>query len=119
MHKTLDEACNDNILTVQDDSPRGSGSELAAPGRSASCGQSTFPAANIPLTSDGVVTVWFRAFKNYGKSRFRMVVTGALPEACPAKYPSGCPNGPCCTGDDCCVINAGEHPLGILFYHQP
>ena len=88
-------------------------SELAPPGRTARCGQSTFPPASQVLTSDGVVTVTFKSRRNSGKSRFRLMVTGAVPKACPGKWNAqGCPNGPCCSGKDCCIIQAGKEPKG-------
>ena len=110
----LNEACNDNILTVKDDSPKGSGSELESPGRKARCGQSTFPKATELLTSDGVVTVSFKSNSNTGNSRFRLMVTGAIPNSCPAKVPlvGGCPRGPCCQGEDCCTITVGNQSQG-------
>ena len=109
----LDEACNDNILHVEDNSGKGIDSELAPPGRTARCGQSTFPPASQVLTSDGVVTVTFKSRRNSGKSRFRLMVTGAVPKACPGKWNAqGCPNGPCCSGKDCCIIQAGKEPKG-------
>ena len=109
----LDEACNDNILHVEDNSAKGINSELAPPGRTARCGQSTFPPAYQVLTSDGVVTVTFKSRRNSGKSRFRLMVTGAVPKACPGKWNAqGCPNGPCCSGKDCCIIQAGKEPKG-------
>ena len=108
----LNEACNDNILQVEDDSPKEIYSELASPGRTARCGQSTFPAASQVLTSDGVVTVRFRSRRNSGRSRFRLMVTGAVPKVCPGKLTYGCPEGPCCYGKDCCIIQAGKEPKG-------
>ena len=110
----LNEACNDNILRVKDDSSKGSGSKLESPGLTARCGQSTFPPPNQIALSDGVVTVRFKSSRNTGNARFRLIVSGAVPNACPAKISSGCPDGPCCYGEDCCVINAGNEPIGLL-----
>ena len=112
----LNEACNDNILTVTDDSSKESGSKLESPGLTARCGQSTFPPANEVVISEGVVTVRFKSRSNSGNSLFRLEVSGAIPNACPAKVPlvGGCPYGPCCSGEDCCFINVGNLPESML-----
>merc|ERR1711892_1388434 len=81
----LNEACNDNILQVEDDSPKGKNS----------------------------------IFKSPGRSRVRLRVTGGLPASCPGKVTSGCPDGPCCKGKDCCLINAGNTPKEIMSPNFP
>ena len=118
VHMALNEACNDNILTVQDNTPKGSGSPLQSPGLAARCGQSDFPPSDLignHTTSDGVVTVRFKSQRNTGNSLFKLVVTGLIPSACPAKLSTGCPDGPCCTGDNCCKINVGDAPEGKFY----
>ena len=110
----LNEACNDNILQVEDDSPKGKNSVFKSPGLKARCGQSEFPPPNEVLSTDGVLTVRFKSNRNSGRSRFRLRVTGGLPASCPGKVTSGCPDGPCCKGKDCCIINAGNTPKGEL-----
>merc|ERR1712106_951196 len=122
VHMALNEACNDNILTVQDNTPKGSGSPLQSPGLAARCGQSDFPPSDLignHTTSDGVVTVRFKSQRNNGNSLFKLVVTGLVPSACPAKLSTGCPDGPCCTGDNCCKINVGDAPEEIMSPNFP
>merc|ERR1712106_818081 len=115
----LNEACNDNILQVEDDSPKGKKSFFKSAGLKARCGQSEFPPPNEVGSTDGVLTVRFKSNRNSGRSRFRLRVTGGLPASCPGKVTSGCPDGPCCKGKDCCLINAGNTPKEIMSPNFP
>ena len=110
----LNEGCVDNKLTILDDTPENQNSSLKYPGLSAQCGQSSFPPSTRALVSDGVVTVKFLSLNNnHGAVKFRLLLESTGPESCPSNLvPDTCPDGPCCQGEDCCVIHVGTVPKG-------
>ena len=59
----------DNKLTILDDSRAGLNSSLQFPGLSASCGQSSIPDSNNPITSDGTVSLQYLRTSNSGNQR--------------------------------------------------
>ena len=63
---TLEGGCADNKLTILDDSRAGLNSSLQFPGLSASCGQSSIPDSNNPITSDGTVSFQYLRTSNSG-----------------------------------------------------
>ena len=70
--------------------------------------------------SDGAITVKFKSNHNDGSVKFKLRLESTLPE-CPQQFAAnrdaGCPAGPCCQGEDCCVINLGAEDTGknLLF----
>ena len=110
----LNDGCFDNILQVVDDTPTTGRSRLKYPGFSAKCGQNDFgPIYKEWETKAGrTVSVSFKSMKNNGSATFKLEVTANVPKACPASKPSGCPDGPCCVGKDCCIINTAKVAQG-------
>ena len=112
----------DNKLTILDDTPENQNSSLKFPGLSAQCGQSSFPPSSRPLISSGVVTVKFISLNNnHGAVKFRLLFEATAPESCPSNLvPDTCPEGPCCQGEDCCILHVGTVAKGrfdISSYH--
>ena len=123
----LDDGCSDNILNVVDDTPRSSKSRLKNPGLSAKCGQSDFGTVGTKWRSDGdIVTISFKSTKNNGHATFKLEVTSTVEQRlrtlppreqlgfCPNSSPYGCPNGPCCSGPKCCILEAGVDAQGRI-----
>lgn len=120
----LDDGCSDNILNVVDNTPTSKRSHLKYPGKTAKCGQSDFGTLGQKWKAEGdTVTISFKSMKNNGHATFKLEVTSVVtvrlhnlrkPKRgfCPSPSPYGCPNGPCCSGTDCCVLQAGSEALG-------
>ena len=108
----LEGGCVDNKLTIMDDTPENQNSSLRFPGLSAQCGQSAFPPT--VLISKGMVTVTFVSSAHpRGPVKFKLHVEASQPEYCPSNLiPDSCPNGPCCEGEDCCILHAGTVAKG-------
>ena len=65
----------------------------------------------------------FKSEGTSGTAKFKIVVEATEPD-CDALYdqPSPyelCPNGPCCSGDDCCIVSIGEYPQTIKSKNYP
>ena len=113
---SLNAGCFDNTLTVLDDTPENQNSSLRFPGLSAQCGQSSLPPSSKSLISNGVVTVKFISLNNNnGAVKFKLLFEATAPESCPSNLvPDACPEGPCCLGVDCCVLNIGTMSKGNI-----
>jgi len=111
----LNDGCFDNILEVVDDTPSNGRSRLKYPGKSAKCGQNSFGGIDKAYTikAEKTVSVSFMSMKNNGSAIFKLEVTAVMPSSCPATKPSGCPDGPCCAGPDCCIIKTGKEAREI------
>ena len=114
MDEHLDDGCDDTVLKVWDDSEVQG--PLSHPGLKSSCGQG-FLVNEIPISYD-TVSVSFQSKINDGKVRFRLEVTALDPKVCPEKEHSGCPSGPCCEGQDCCVVTAGSSKSFGNYYYD-
>ena len=113
----LDDGCFDNILNVVDNTPKSKKSMFKHPGKSAKCGLNDFGARNKKWKVEGdIVTITFKSSKNNGHGTFKLEVTstvvGRLKRFCPLPEAYGCPDGPCCTGPDCCKLEAGVETKG-------
>ena len=69
-----------------------------------------------PVVSDGAITVKFKSNHNDGSVKFKLLMEATEPN-CPSEEPeeemsSTCPTGPCCEGDDCCVLHLGTRDTG-------
>ena len=100
--------CLSNSLEVFDTGS--AGDILAYPGLKAQCGVNPFPPSYDPVISDGPVTVKFTSRGLDGSAKFKVVVEATQPacSALSAESTSSCPAGPCCEGEDCCVITLGS-----------
>ena len=114
----LNDGCFDNILQVVDDTPASGRSRLKYPGKSAKCGQSNFGSVykGWETNAGRTVSVSFRSLKNNGSATFKLEVTANVPKACPGPEPSGCPDGPCCSGVDCCILKPGKVGQGKFIF---
>ena len=66
-----------------------------------------------PVSSAGTVSVQFQRTSNSGPARFKLMLEATSPATCPSDTrPDTCPEGPCCQGEDCCVLHAGTVPRG-------
>ena len=107
----LEGGCFDNSLNIMTETD--SSSALAYPGLSAQCGQSDLPAATHPVSSEGAVWLSHHRTSSEGRTRFKIRFQASQPESCPNDVtPDLCPHGPCCQGEDCCVLHAGVQPRG-------
>ena len=65
------------------------------------------------MSSAGTVSVQFQRTSNSGPARFKLMLEATSPATCPSDTrPDTCPEGPCCQGEDCCVLHAGTVPRG-------
>ena len=115
----MGEDCELDSLTVYDTSS----GLLEYPGLSSQCGDNEFPASYDKVISDGPVTVKFESQGTSGTSKFKIVVEATEPdcdalESQPSPYEL-CPNGPCCSGDDCCIVSLGEYSELITSPNYP
>ena len=48
-----------------------------------------------------------------GTVKFKIIFQSSSAETCPNDVSQdSCPSGPCCQGDNCCVLHAGTVPKG-------
>ena len=115
----LNDGCYDNVLNVVDDTPQNGKSRLKYPGKSAKCGQNDFGAIDKKWEAGGdIVTVSFKSLKNSGNATFKLEVTSKvnMKRVCPKSSDSNkCPDGPCCSGEDCCVLDVNSESQGKEF----
>ena len=109
----MGEDCELDSLQVYD-----SGSDdLAYPGLSSQCGEDEFPPSYEKIISDGPVTVKFESKGTSGTAKFKIVVEATEPDCEAAAQQPGefelCPSGPCCEGEDCCVVSLGSYPVQV------
>jgi len=113
--------CLSNSLEVFD--AGSAGDILAYPGLKAQCGVNPFPPSYDPVISDGPVTVRFTSGGLDGSAKFKVVVEATQP-ICDAlsedsDASSSCPAGPCCEGEDCCVVTLGSEDAAISSPNYP
>ena len=115
----MGEDCELDSLQVYD-----SGSDvLAYPGLTSQCGEDEFPPSYEKIVSDGPVTVKFESKGTSGTAKFKIVVEATEPHCDAVSEQPGefdlCPAGPCCDGEDCCVVSLGSYPVQINSPNYP